>query len=344
MEEKFSEFYENYKNKLDEIYIKFNQEKNKIERRFFLAMIVFLILFVFATYKLKLLFDSYAVFIIIGCIAIVASVIVGIFLRLRREMYKINRNIIEDIIKYISLDEEAIYEPDKRISIDNIKEMELFNLDNLKYNGKNVIGTNYNNNYMNFADMEIYYYKDKIKEDTYYDSKGNPYTKKSIEKIKKTLFSGCYISATLNKKIAEHIYLIPNNFSDLIINGAIKDYITYSGEEIELENLEFSKKYKVYSDDEIQARYILSLALMEKINEIDDIFDGKKYIVFKEGRRFVICIEGFKIEDLRKTLLPFNRNSPKVQENLKYIFKNLYKLFEIYNVLDLGSDLYVDNK
>ena len=57
MEEKFSEFYENYKNKLDEIYIKFNQEKNKIERRFFLAMIVFLILFVFATYKLKLLFD-----------------------------------------------------------------------------------------------------------------------------------------------------------------------------------------------------------------------------------------------------------------------------------------------
>ena len=148
----------------------------------------------------------------------------------------------------------------------------------------------------------------------------------------------------MNKKIAEHIYLIPNNFSDLIINGAIKDYITYSGEEIELENLEFSKKYKVYSDDEIQARYILSLALMEKINEIDDIFDGKKYIVFKEGRRFVICIEGFKIEDLRKTLLPFNRNSPKVQENLKYIFKNLYKLFEIYNVLDLGSDLYVDNK
>ena len=100
----------------------------------------------------------------------------------------------------------------------------------------------------------------------------------------------------------------------------------------------------MYSDDEIQARYILSLALMEKINEIDDIFDGKKYIVFKEGRRFVICIEGFKIEDLRKTLLPFNRNSPKVQENLKYIFKNLYKLFEIYNVLDLGSDLYVDNK
>ncbi len=344
MEEKFNEFYENYKDKLDDIYLKFNQSKSKIEKRFVIAMIVLLVIFILASYRLKLLVDSSSLFIILGCIVIVVSVFIGIFLRLRREMYKLNKNIIEDIVRYISSDETSIYEPDKRISINNIKEMELFNLENLKYNGKNAIVTNYNNNYMNFADMEIYYYKDKLKEETYYDSKGNPYTKKTIEKIKKTLFSGCYISATLNKNIAEHIYLIPNNFSDLIINGAIKDYITYSGEEIELENLEFSKKYKVYSDDEIQARYILSLSLMEKINNIDDIFEGKKYIVFKEGRRFVICLEGFKIEDLRKTLLPFRKTSSKVQENLRYIFKNLYKLFAIYDVLDLGNDLYVDKK
>lgn len=344
MEEKFNEFYENYKDKLDDIYLKFNQSKSKIEKRFVIAMIAFLVIFILASYRLKLLVDSSYLFIILGCIVIVVSVFIGIFLRLRREMYKLNKNIIEDIVRYISSDETSIYEPDKRISINNIKEMELFNLENLKYNGKNAIVTNYNNNYMNFADMEIYYYKDKLKEETYYDSKGNPYTKKTIEKIKKTLFSGCYISATLNKNIAEHIYLIPNNFSDLIINGAIKDYITYSGEEIELENLEFSKKYKVYSDDEIQARYILSLSLMEKINNIDDIFEGKKYIVFKEGRRFVICLEGFKIEDLRKTLLPFRKTSSKVQENLRYIFKNLYKLFAIYDVLDLGNDLYVDKK
>lgn len=344
MEEKFNEFYENYKDKLDDIYLKFNQSKSKIEKRFVIAMIAFLVIFILASYRLKLLVDSSSLFIILGCIVIVVSVFIGIFLRLRREMYKLNKNIIEDIVRYISSDETSIYEPDKRISINNIKEMELFNLENLKYNGKNAIVTNYNNNYMNFADMEIYYYKDKLKEETYYDSKGNPYTKKTIEKIKKTLFSGCYISATLNKNIAEHIYLIPNNFSDLIINGAIKDYITYSGEEIELENLEFSKKYKVYSDDEIQARYILSLSLMEKINNIDDIFEGKKYIVFKEGRRFVICLEGFKIEDLRKTLLPFRKTSSKVQENLRYIFKNLYKLFAIYDVLDLGNDLYVDKK
>ena len=81
---------------------------------------------------------------------------------------------------------------------------------------------------------------------------------------------------------------------------------------------------------------------MEKINEIDDILKGKKYIVFKAGRRFVICLEGFKIENLRKISLPFNYNSSKLKESLKYIFENLNKLFEIYNILELGNDIYVD--
>lgn len=342
MKEKFNEFYENYKDKLYDIYLKFNQSKSKIEKRFVIAMIAFLVIFILFSYRLKLLVDSSSLFIILGCILIVVSIFIGIFLRLRREMYKLNKNIIEDIVKYITSDKNAIYEPNKRICIENIKDMELFNLDNLKYNGNNAISTNYNGNYMNFADMEIYYYKDKIKEEKAYDKDGKEYIKKTVDKVKKYVFDGCYISATLNKKIAEHIYLIPNNFADLIINGTLKDYITYSGEEIQLENIEFSKKYKVYSDDEIQARYILSLSLMEKINKIDDILKGKKYIVFKAGRRFVICLEGFKIENLRKISLPFNYNSSKLKENLKYIFENLNKLFEIYNILELGNDIYVD--
>ena len=136
--------------------------------------------------------------------------------------------------------------------------------------------------------------------------------------------------------------MIPNNISDLLLNGAIRDYITYSGDEVKLENLELSKKYKVYSDDEIQARYILSMSLMERINKIDNEFPGKKYIVFKEGRRFVICLEGFKIENFRKSLLPVIRNEEKEKENIKIVYNNLVRLFKIYDILDLGNDLYVD--
>lgn len=341
MEKNFNDFYNKYIEKINEYYLEFNTRKRKVELMYIFCMIIFIIIFLYATLQLKIIFKNYVFLFILGTIAIILAVMVAIIINLKKEMYKFNNKIIQDIVKYISGDNNSKYEPDKRISLDNIKKMELFNLNNLKYNGNNAISTSYNGNNMNFADMEIYYYKEKVKEEKIYDDKGKEHVNKIVDRVKKYVFDGCYISATLNKKIAEQIYLIPNNLSDLIINGTINDYITYSGDEIELENLEFSKKYKVYSNDEIQARYILSLSLMEKINNIDNVLKGKKYIVFKEGRRFVICLEGFKIEKLRKISLPFNLNSPKLKENIKYIYENINKLFEIYNILDLDNDIYV---
>ncbi len=335
---KFDSFYNNFKEKLSKYYETLENNKKSIKVKLSIAMLLLCIILCIGVYKLT---ESIGLCAIAAVIMVIATVII-IYLKFRLEMYTLNQYIMKDIINFISGNNSSTYEPNKRISKDVVNEMELFNLDNLIYTGRNAIAISYNGNNMNFADMEIFYYKDKVREEKVYDDKGEPHIRKTIEKVKKYVFDGCYISATLNKKIAEHIYLIPNNFADLIINGGINDYITYSGSEVELENLEFSKKYKVYSEDEIQARYILSLALMEKINNIDNILEGKKYIVFKEGRRFVICLEGFKIEDIRKTLLPIKYNEEKVKDTLKYIYDKLYTLFAIYDILDLGNDLYVD--
>ena len=341
MQEKFEEFYNYYQ---EDINMYYNELKANMKKYIIQSLLISLLLscvFVISTYTLI----SYNLNIfkldILPCIAFTVVMLGTAFVRLKNDRIKKNEKIILDIIKYISKDSSAVYYKDKRINQKHIEEMELFNLNNLKYGGENYISAKYNNNNMNFADMDIYYYKDKIDEKTVYDENGREYIKKITRKVKKTVFSGCYISATLNKKISDHIYLIPNNLEDLFINGKLNDYITYSGNLIELENLEFSKKYKVYSENEFQARYILTLNLMEKINNIDKIFDNKKYIVFKEGRRFTICIENFKIENIRKATLPLLYNSKNKKENLKYIFENIFNLFEIYNILDLGNDVYV---
>lgn len=343
MDEQYNIFFNEYTDKIEEYYNLLKKKKKNTIIKIVIFAIFLILIFIFGTIGLDLVIQNGYLFQILGSIIIIIISFFSIIIKMHRELYKINEKVIHDVIKYISKDEECIYSPNKRISAKNIQDMELFNFKTLKYNGKNAISANYNNNMMNFADMEVYYYKDKITEQVQYDSEGRKYTKIIKDKIKKTIFNGCYISATLNKKIADHIYLIPNNLEDLVINSALNDYITYSGNKLELENLEFSEKYRVYSDDEIQARYILSLKLMEQINKIDELFDGKKYIVFKEGKRFAICIQDFSIENLRKALLPFNKNSSKLNENLKYIFKNIYNLFDIYNILDLGNDVYVDN-
>jgi len=343
MNNEYEIFFNEYTDKIDEYYNLLKKKKKKAIIATTIFTIILILVFVIGTLGLELVFENGYLLQILGSVVIAVVAFLSIIVKMRRELYKINEKVIHDIIKYISKDDNCIYSPNKRISSKNIQEMELFNFKTLKYNGKNAISANYNNNMMNFADMEVYYYKDKITEQVQYDSEGRQYTKIIKDKIKKTVFNGCYIGATLNKKIAAQIYLIPNNLEDIFLNGAINEYITYSGNKLELENLEFSEKYRVYSDDEIQARYILSLKLMEQINQIDDLFSGKKYIVFKEGRRFAICIQDFRIEDLRKALLPFNKNSNKLNENLNYIFKNIYNLFNIYNILDLGNDVYTDN-
>ena len=340
MDNTFNIFYAKNKQLIDKHYSNFNVQRNKYILGYVLSFIILIILYFITLISLGLniAFMPTFAFIVI-CVAILSYLL---YVTLKREMTVENEKLIKEIVIYISHDTNASYEPNKRIKEDNIKEMELFDLNNLKYNGKNAILVNYKGNNMSFADMEVYYIKEKLVEETTYDNQGNKIVKQKIKKFKKHIFDGCYISATLNKRIAEHIYMIPNNISDLLLNGAIRDYITYSGDEVKLENLDLSKKYKVYSDDEIQARYVLSMSLMERINKIDNELSGKKYIVFKEGRRFVICLEDFKIEDLRKSTLPIIRNEEKEIEAVKYIYSNILKLFKVYDILDLGNDLYVD--
>ncbi len=340
MEDKFEEFYEQYLSRIDKYYETFNARKSKDIKICAIVICLMLAILIFCIVRMRQLLAIPLWYFIMFILVVVVMCGLGIIKRLKSQMYEINKNIIEDMVRYISKDNDAVYEPNKRISKDDIKNMEVFNLESLQYNGSNSISTLYKNNYMSFGDMELYYFKEKLVEEVEHDSEGKEYTNTKIEKIKKYVFDGCYIGASLNKNIASQIYLIPNNISDSIINSKINEYIKYDGEKVELENLEFSKKYKVYCKDEIQARYILSLKFMENINKIDSIFEGKKYIVFKEGKRFAICIQDFKIEDIRKATLPIIRNEQKVKSTIEYMYKNLNRLFKVYEILELNNDLF----
>ena len=68
-------------------------------------------------------------------------------------------------------------------------------------------------------------------------------------------------------------------------------------------------KYQVYSFNENKSRYILSLTLMEKINQLDKLIPYKKYFVFKDDGRVGIFINDFTIDSLLKQKISFNKLS-----------------------------------
>lgn len=345
--ENFEEFYNNTYNFEVENY--YNQLKSKKEKiiltRAIVMIALYAIIFVLSgifDLKNKLPFDYYPIGMCAICAFIFVSVINSIYKNVKEEMKKNNEYILKDLIAFASENDanKIDYFKDQRVSKEAIEKLDLFNLSNVNYDGKNYIKANYNGNSMVFSDIEIFTYNTIEKNDEIYKN-GKKYIRTTKKKVRNHIFKGLYIGANLNKRIENHIYLIPNNIKDTFIQKTINKYIKYKGNQINLENVEFSKKYKVYSDDEVQARYILSLTLMEKINKIDELFDCKKYIILKKGRRFAICLEDFSIDQITNIVLPPFRNKNSEFKKLSEMFEKINNLFRIYHILELDNDLYI---
>ena len=203
----------------------------------------------------------------------------------------------------------------------------------LKYTGNNFTAAEYKNKRLVMCDVWLYDLIERIKTDSYYSKQDNIiYITNYHYHDRVDIFKGLYYETSINRDNNRYIYMIPNNFNDKFIQKNIYHYISYSGTEIELENLEFSEKYSVFSFDEIKSRYILSLTLMEKINELDKLIKNKKYFVFKPDGRVGIFIDGFQLDDLFNQTIDLSKEVPK--NHILNIFNTVNKLFDISQILE----------
>lgn len=329
--EKFTKFYnELYKEILNEYYLEIekNIKNNKIQliiHAIILSLLPTILLWI------TLLKEKYILLLIILTFAYNSIIIL-----LTKKYHTINNKniidkikykILDDLITLISTDENSKVLPNSRISKTSFEKTNLFNLENVKYTGSNFIQTTINNKSFILADMNIYTYIENIKKEYFYV--GNKKFLKTYKiKKKKDIFYGCYIGSDLNKKNDSLIQIIPNNIKNNLINNKIKNYYNLCNYEIKLENLEFSKKYSVYSNDEIKSRMILTLTMMEKINMLDEILPNKKYFIFKNDNRYTIFIENLSLEKLLNENISTKRTN-KEFDNIYKIYDKITKLFEI---------------
>ncbi len=79
----------------------------------------------------------------------------------------------------------------------------------------------------------------------------------------KTMFDGIFISSTFNKYFKSKTLVISNKASGFLLR--IKRQLLNKMHRVNLENPEFEKQFNVVSEDQIEARYILTPSLMERI-------------------------------------------------------------------------------
>jgi len=125
-----------------------------------------------------------------------------------------------------------------------------------------------------------------------------------------TVFYGQVFIAKFNKSFNSEVYLVPKKTTTKKVANAIMpdvigaglagsravDIDLYTsntfGSKVLLEDPEFSKMFTVYSDDQTEARYILTPALMERLKTLNTRTNGDLFISFKNDRVSVLNNNG----------------------------------------------------
>lgn len=206
-------------------------------------------------------------------------------------------------------------------------ESRVFNYSQFKLHGGNAIYFNLNDkNFMNIIDLGLYTIV--VKKNKRKTARRTVITR--TKRQRKYIFKGLFFSLDFQKDIKQDIYVIPKS--------RMGPHIDVSGREINLENSELSRKYKVFCEDEIEVRKVFSLSFMEHINEVNKLFPQTKYFAFRNGRRVSIFIEGESTKNLISVSLPLLRTEHGVSKNLNAIRNKISRFTQMAEVLDLEKN------
>ena len=150
--------------------------------------------------------------------------------------------------------------------------------------------------------------------------------KNDIQKIRMTKKEqGIIFLADMNKKFSGQTIVVKDK-------GFMNRFDKYKNlQRVGLESPEFEKAYEVYSDNQIEARYILTAVMLDYLVELKQIFPNVEASFFDEKILLKINIRDnfFECSSLFSSAVNKKR--------IKNIFKQFYILFSIVKILHLNQ-------
>lgn len=195
--------------------------------------------------------------------------------------YLFKTEVIEPLIKFINKD--FIYKPESHISHQEFLKSGFFVNDAYQYDGNDQLIGKYNDVLFQFCDLYV--------------------TKTPAIKTKNqsdyTVFCGNFFMAKFNKPFQSETYILPNYslkenvLGDDFDTGSFLTDTWNFGDKVLLEDIDFNKMAKVYAHDQIEARYILTTSMMERIKKVQQKTKGKLFISFRNDLVFIANNNGF---------------------------------------------------
>lgn len=104
-----------------------------------------------------------------------------------------------------------------------------------------------------------------------------------------TIFKGVFFVADFNKEFRSRTIVLPDTAEKVFgfLGRKLQDWNFARPDVIRLEDPEFEREFCVYGDDQVEARYILSPALMRRILALKQKFGSRLFLSFLHSRVYI---------------------------------------------------------
>ncbi len=299
-----SDFAAFYEKELKELLLPLEEERKKIKRlgiAGFICIGVSLVFFILAasTHAAYAAIIAFIVFIP----AIICLVLYGTGKNKFTRQFK--NQIVAKIIAFI--DPALHYSPDSCISKTDYTNSGLYVSEVDRYSGDDYVEGTHDKTFFCFSEL---------------------HTEREVSSGKQkhweTVFKGLFIMADFNKHFAGRTYVWSESRPQLNFLNKLFSSFSWNLEKVKLEGLEFEKCFIVYSNDQVEARYILTPSFMERAVRLQKLMgEGTALSFINSNINIAIPMK----EDLFEPAV-FGANDFSRLEQFRLVLKLIYDIID----------------
>ncbi len=200
-------------------------------------------------------------------ILITSAIVMSTWARDKTFYQDFKQKVIEPIVGFVSPDLQ--YEPRNFIGADSFQRSRIFMKTVDRYTGDDMVQGKIDKTQIWFSEVKAEY------KSTTTDNKGH--TKTTWH----TIFKGLFFIADFNKHFQTSTVVLPNRLGKGVLGNFLNKMNWVRREKhVRLEDPEFNKHFVVYGEDQIEARYVLSTALMQRLTEFRKKHPNPIYVSF----------------------------------------------------------------
>ncbi len=298
-------------------------ENDKIRRRyFFMFLILAFMAVVFYPFMLwAVLAADNEDLTILGLIISLSG---GIVIVLRSPIYFFNKKakntIMADFANFFG---SFSYYHERSLPDELLKKSELFKAFNSNKGDDYFCGT--------YKDVEITISEELLQKETVYFSEtqnqfGDVVSKRPHVK-KKKIFQGICILLSMNKNFIGRTVVLKDR-------GLFNVFKQISGlQRVKLEDMYFEDMFEVYSSNQIEARYLLTTAFMERMLKLTELYGGKSIQFNFMDNHLLLAIP--TKQDMFEACSFFRSNVNK--KKIDNVFQQFYIVFSVVDILKLNQ-------